>query len=122
MRIVLVVGMLFILAQSALAVNTENNFAGVGIDGRPLPDGQVRIEQIIAGGPAHLAGIKAGDIITHIDSAPTRGGSFQDMVQKRLRGVSGTKIFLRIQRKGSDKPLTYTLTRRQLVVKQPKER
>lgn len=113
---------LLLLAQSALAVNTENNFAGVGIDGRPLPDGQIRIEQIVAAGPAHLAGIRVGDIVTHIDGAATRGSRFQEMVQKRLRGVSGSKVVLRIQRISSDKPLTFTLTRRQLVVTQPKEK
>src|SRR5450631_1686864 len=111
MRMVLLL-VLLILAQSALAVNTESNFAGVGIDGRPLPDGQIRVEQIVAAGPAHLAGIRVGDIITHIDGAATRGGRFQELVQKRLRGVSGSKIVLRIQRNGSAKPLTFTLTRK----------
>jgi len=114
--------LLLALARPALAVNTENYFAGVGIDGRPLSDGQIRVEQIVATGPAHLAGIRVGDILTHIDGAPTRGSRFQEMVQKRLRGVAGSKVVLRIQRTGSDKLLTFTLIRRQLAVTQPKEK
>ena len=121
MRIVLLVVLLFTLAQSALAVNSDINFAGVGIDGRPLPDGRIRVEQIVAAGPAYLAGIRVGDIITHIDGVATRGGSFQELVQKRLRGVSGSKVVLRIQRNGSDKLLTFALTRRRLVVTRHKE-
>jgi C-terminal processing protease CtpA/Prc len=114
--------MLLMPAQPVYAANSEDNFAGVGIDGRPLPDGQIKVEQIVASGPAQLAGIRAGDIITHIDGSATRGGRFQELVQKRLRGVAGSKVVLRIQRKGSDKPLTFTLTRRQLVVTQHKEK
>lgn len=114
--------LLLLQASSAQAINTSTNFAGVGIDGRSLPDGQIRVEQIVAAGPAHLAGIRVGDVITHIDGAPTRGGRFQDLVQKRLRGVPGTRVILRIQRSGSDKPLTVTLIRRQLVVTQQKEK
>ena len=122
MRIILLLGLLLTLIQPVYAVNTENNFAGVGIDGKPLPDGQIRVEQIVAGSPAHQAGIMVGDVITHIDGASTRGAIFQDLVQKRLRGVSGTKVVLRIQRKDSDKPLAFTLTRRQLVVTRSKEK
>jgi len=122
MRIVLLLLVLLLSARHVLATNTETNFAGIGIDGRPLPDGQIRVEQIVASGPAHLAGIKVGDIITHIDSAPTRGSRFQEMVQKRLRGVSGTKVVLKIQRNGLEKPMTVTLVRRQLLITQPKEK
>lgn len=122
MRRVLVVLMLLISALPVRAASSEKNFAGVGIDGRQLADGQIRVEQIVAAGPAHLAGIRAGDIITHIDGVATRGGRFQELVQKRLRGAAGSKVVLRIQRKGSDKPLTFTLTRRQLVVTHNKEK
>src|ERR1035438_9610604 len=91
MRTVLIVWLLCLFAQLSQAVTTETNFAGVGIDGRPLPDGQIRVEQVVAAGPAHLAGIRVGDIITQIDGAATRGSRFQDLVQKRLRGSCGQR-------------------------------
>ena len=122
MRFVLLLSILFALVLPAWAVNTERNFGGVGIDGIPLPDGQIRVRQVVAGGPANQAGIRVGDIITHIDGAATRGGNFQTMVGKRLRGAAGTRVVLRIRREGSDTPLSLTLTRRQLVLNPIKEK
>lgn len=106
--------LLLILPFSAEAANSATNFGGVGIDGAPGPDGQIVVRQIVAGGPAHLAGIKAGDIITHIDGKQTVGSEFQRMVDRRLRGVAGTTVALTIQRPGEKKPLRFTLKRRQL--------
>ena len=114
--------LLFALALPSWASNTERNFGGVGIDGIALPDGQIKVGQIVAGGPAHQAGIRGGDIITHIDGAPTRGSSFQAMVGKRLRGAAGTRVVLKLRREGSDTPLSLTLTRRQLVLNPKKEK
>jgi C-terminal processing protease CtpA/Prc len=108
--------MLHMLALPAFSANTEKKFGGVGIDGAALVDGQIVVRQIVAGGPAHQAGIKVGDIITHIDGKATLGSDFQQMVQKRLRGVSGTPVVLRIKRAGIEKPLTVKLKRRQMFV------
>ena len=96
-----------LLASVALAANSEKNFGGVGIDGVALPDGQIRVEQLVAGSPAHLAGIRVGDIITHIDGKATLGSDFPTMVQKRLRGSAGTRVVLKIKRAGADMILTY---------------
>lgn len=111
-----------LLVMPVQAANTGKNFGGVGIDGIPLPDGQIRVGQLVSGGPAHLAGIRIGDIITHIDGKATLGSDFRTMVQRRLRGVAGTPVVLKIKREGEEKSLTFTLTRRQLAVKSPKER
>lgn len=110
-----------VLAASALAANSEKNFGGCGIDGVALPDGQIRVRQLVNSGPAHLAGIRIGDIITHIDGKATKGSDFRTMVRTRLRGVAGTPVVLRIKRAGEEKLLTFTLTRRQIVVTRPKE-
>jgi len=98
-----------------LAGNSATNFGGVGIDGVPRADGQIEVKQLVAGGPAHLAGMRAGDVITHIDGKPTRGSNFREMVDFRLRGRAGTKVLLTVHRPGEEKPLHFTLTRRQLV-------
>jgi C-terminal processing protease CtpA/Prc len=97
------------------AVNSAANFGGVGIDGATWANGQIVVRQIVTGGPAHLAGLKIGDIITHIDGKPTMGSDFREMVEHRLRGKAGTKVLIRISRPGESKPLSFTLTRRQLV-------
>ena len=104
------------LLSPAGAENSASNFGGIGIDGVPWADGQIVVKQLVAGGPAHLAGMQAGDIITHIDGKATKGSNFKQMVNYRLRGQAGTKVLLRVRRPGDPKPLTFELTRRQMVV------
>lgn len=100
----------------ARAADSARNFGGVGIDGVPWADGQIVVRQLVAGGPAHLAGIKAGDIITHIDGKPTKGSVFRQMVDFRLRGQAGTTVQLTIHRPGQEKPLHFSLVRRKLII------
>jgi len=85
-----------------------------------LPDCTILVRQIVAGGPAHLAGIRVGDIITHIDGKTTAGADFGTVVQKYLRGRAGSKVRLVIRRKGDNKIYSLVLTRRQLVKKDEK--
>jgi len=106
---------LIILPSTVIAVNSANNFGGVGIDGVPQASGQIVVRQIVTGGPAHMAGVKVGDIITHIDGKPTERSDFQDMIEHRLRGIEGTPVVLKIKRPGTEKTLTFHLTRRQLL-------
>ncbi|QEM67591.1 PDZ domain-containing protein [Geobacter sp. FeAm09] len=122
MKTVLVVLFVAMMALPALGANGEKNFGGVGIDGVAAPDGQITVRQLVTGGPAHVAGIKVGDVITHIDGKPTRGSDFRQMVQKRLRGVAGTPVVLKVRREGVEKPLTFALHRQQLVITAPKEK
>jgi len=106
-----------VLGGTAHAGNSARNFGGVGIDGVPLADGRIVVRQLVTGGPAHLAGIRLGDIITSIDSKQTRGSDFKDIVDHRLRGQAGTKVLIVIQRPGQEKPLRFILVRKQLVIK-----
>lgn len=105
-----------LFAGSALAATSTKNFGGVGIDGVPWADGQIVVRQLVAGGPAHQAGIKVGDIITHIDGKPTKGNDFRQLVDYRLRGRAGTPVTLKIHRPGETTSRTVTLIRRQLVI------
>jgi len=116
MRLSVIILLIALLTLAeANAGNSARNFGGVGIDGVPWANGQIVVRQMVAGGPAHLAGLKVGDIITHIDGKATMGSNFQDMVEHRLRGEAGTRVMLKVSRPGNSKPLTFTLTRRQLV-------
>ncbi|RII26637.1 MAG: signal protein PDZ [Geobacter sp.] len=108
--------LLLTLLTSALAGNSDRNFGGIGIDGKPRADGQIEVKQLVTGGPAHLAGMQIGDIITHIDGKPTRGSDFQHMLQYRLRGHAGTSVVLRVHRSGASRLLTFKLIRRQLII------
>ena len=96
--------------------NSPSNFGGVGIDGVPRSDGTIVVKQLVLGGPAQLAGIKAGDIITQIDGTPTLGSDFKEIVEHRLRGRAGTEVQLKVRRPGNPKPLSFKLIRRQLAL------
>ncbi len=121
MRIFVFSLFLLILSTHAIAANSAKKFGGIGIDGAPWADGRIVVKQLVAGGPAHLAGVKAGDIITFIDGKPTEGSNFREMVDHRLRGVDGTPVTIKIRRPGSSKLLTFNLVRKQLVIP-PKSR
>jgi C-terminal processing protease CtpA/Prc len=120
--LLIIISYILLLAAPVMAANSERNFGGVGIDGIPLPDGQIRVRQLVIAGPAHRAGIRIGDVITHIDGKATKGSDFQAMVQTRLRGIAGTPVVLKIKREGGEKPLLFTLTRRQIAMPASKER
>ncbi len=105
-----------LLLVASFAVQAAARFGGVGIDGIPQANGEILVRQLVTGGPAHLAGVKVGDVITQIDATPTKGGNFTTIVNQRLRGKVGSQVVLTVKRPGSEKLLRFTLTRRELVV------
>lgn len=109
---------ILLLIQLALPGYSEGAavFGGVGIDGVPRADGTIVVRQLVAGGPAHVAGIKPGDIITQVDGTPTAGSDFKFIVERRLRGRAGTPILILVRRPGNPKTLSFKMVRRQLNV------
>jgi carboxyl-terminal processing protease len=63
----------------------------------------------VKGGPADVAGLKAGDVIEYIDSKATRDISLYD-ARQLLNGAAGSEVKLRILRQRS-KPLTISVKR-----------
>ena len=117
MRIFLLLLLPFLLlAGPGWGANSSRDFGGVGIDGVPRADGSIVVRQLVLGGPAQLAGIQAGDVITRIDGKATLGSDFKDMVERRLRGKAGTPVTLQVSRPGNPKPLSFRLIRRQLAL------
>ncbi|MDR2416598.1 MAG: S41 family peptidase [Holosporales bacterium] len=87
-------------ALEVLKVHTEGTYGGLGIEVM-MDNGLVRIISPIDGTPAYHAGLKAGDLITHIDGAFAQGVSSEEIVAK-LRGAPGSKVRLKIKRPGKD--------------------
>jgi C-terminal processing protease CtpA/Prc len=116
-----VITCLFLLVGAAWAANSSLQFGGVGIDGVARADGTIVVRQLVQGGPADLAGIHAGDVITQIDGTATTGSNFRDMVEHHLRGRAGTPVVLKVRRPGNAKPLTFKLVRRQMTLPQKKK-
>jgi C-terminal processing protease CtpA/Prc len=115
MCLIMLVSVLF-LAGPGWGAGPSGVFGGVGIDGVPRADGSIVLRQLVLGGPAQLAGMQAGDIITKIDGTSTLGSDFKDLVEHRLRGRAGTPVLLKVRRPGDPKTLTFKLVRRQLAL------
>jgi carboxyl-terminal processing protease len=92
-----------------MQVQTRGEFGGLGIE-VTMEDGLVKVVAPIDDTPAAKAGIRAGDIITHLDDEAVQGLTLNQAVDK-MRGPVNTKIRLKVMRKGLDKPLEVTIVR-----------
>jgi len=82
----------------------EGNFDGIGVEFNILRD-TIRVVNPIQGGPSEKAGIRAGDRILKVNGLKVAGiGITNKEVFEKLRGESGTKVNLSIQR-GANKDL-----------------
>ncbi|GGI19808.1 MAG: S41 family peptidase [Oxalicibacterium faecigallinarum] len=107
-------------AFKELREGTQGKFVGLGIE-VGMEDGYVKVISPIEDSPAHKAGVKAGDLITRLDSTPVKGMTLDEAV-KRMRGEPNTKITLTIARKDEDKPVIVTITRQEIRVQSVKSK
>ncbi|NMM26613.1 MAG: S41 family peptidase [Glaciimonas sp.] len=101
-----------------LREGTQGKFVGLGIE-VGMEDGYVKVISPIEDSPAYRAGIKAGDLITRLDSTPVKGMTL-DQAVKKMRGEPNTKITLTIARKEEDKPLIIPIVRQEIHVQSVK--
>ena len=80
-----------------LKIQTKGEFGGLGIE-VTLENGLVKVISPIDDTPAERAGIKSGDLITHIDEEAVMGLSLSEAVSL-MRGKVGSKINLTIKRR-----------------------
>jgi carboxyl-terminal processing protease len=77
-----------------------------------LPEeGLVKVIAPIDETPAAKAGVRANDVITHIDGVPVERLIPHELVIEKTRGQVNTTVRLTIVREGEDKPLELTLVR-----------
>jgi carboxyl-terminal processing protease len=103
-----------------LREGTQGKFVGLGIE-VGMEDGYVKVISPIEDSPAFKAGLKAGDLITRLDSTPVKGMTLDEAV-KRMRGEPNTKITLTIARKDEDKPIMVTIVRQEIRVQSVKSK
>jgi carboxyl-terminal processing protease len=80
--------------------DADQSFTGIGatleyLDEMPVVTGPIE------GGPAEKAGIKANDVITHVDNVSVKGMKLTEAV-KIIRGPEGSTVKLRILRDGRE--------------------
>jgi CubicO group peptidase (beta-lactamase class C family) len=81
----------------------------VGIQFEPEDRG-ARLTWVLDGAPASKAGVRVGDVITHVDGMPTKGLT-SGQLNGKIGGPAGTKVDLTIERKDVDRPLQVTVMR-----------
>jgi carboxyl-terminal processing protease len=92
-----------------MQVQTRGEFGGLGIE-VTAEGGYIRVISPIDDTPAARAGVKPGDLITHIDGTSTQGLTLNEAVEK-MRGAPRTDIKLTIRRQDVQTPIELTLTR-----------
>lgn len=90
---------------------SRNGFGGVGIKFE-MSGGEAEITDVMEGTPAAKAGLKVGDVITHIDGQPIAHLEKTD-ISKRLRGPVSSEVGMEVRRGPS--PVQVSL-RRALIV------
>src|ERR1051325_9198961 len=78
-----------------MKVQTRGEFGGLGIE-VSMENGLVKVVSPIDDTPAAHAGLKPGDLITHLDGTPVQGLTLPEAVgKKRGPGATATKLTAR---------------------------
>src|ERR1700739_1067162 len=83
-----------------MKVQTRGEFGGLGIE-VSMENGLVKVVSPIDDTPAARAGLKPGDLITHLAGEPVQGLTLPEAVEK-MRGPVNSEIKLTIRREGRD--------------------
>lgn len=89
----------------------KGNFEGIGISFNMLTD-TILIINTIPGGPSEKLGLQAGDKILYVNDSLVAGKGIDDEdVVSMLKGPRGTKVKVRILRKGYPELISFNITR-----------
>jgi hypothetical protein len=102
-------GRSFVLGTGWALRGFDAEFGGLGIE-VTMADGLVKVVRPVDGGPAAAAGVRADDLITHLDGVSVQGLTLNEAVQ-RMRGPANSKVRLTVARHGSGKPFDVAVTR-----------
>ncbi|MBM3788839.1 MAG: S41 family peptidase [Acidobacteria bacterium] len=103
---------------SRLREDQHSKYFGLGIRVRPLlrDNGRVVIvEPPAVGSPAERRGLRAGDVITHIEGEPIDDWS-SDEVVNHLRGPRGTWVNITVERPAIRSPLQFRVERDEIPI------
>lgn len=89
--------------------NFGETYVGIGVTVR-FEDGQIVIEVVKSDGPADLAGLRVGDIITHVDGEGVSNESYYETIN-RILGEEDTDVTIGVYRPGQSDTLYFTMTR-----------
>ena len=90
-------------------------FSGIGAE-LGTKDKSVIVISPLDGSPAEKAGVKAGDVITAVNSESIIGWDLSKVVDK-IRGPKGTQVAISVTHKDTQKQVNLTITRDTITVK-----
>ncbi|MCC6477128.1 S41 family peptidase [bacterium] len=100
-----------------LDVITYGKYGGVGIEiGVRGADKVLTVISAMDDSPAQRVGIRSGDRVVEVDGKSTVGMTTRD-ASRVLRGDPGSQVELKIERSGSAEPISFTLSRQIIDVK-----
>ncbi|MEM1373966.1 MAG: S41 family peptidase [Pseudomonadota bacterium] len=94
---------------AAMRIQTRGEFGGLGIE-VTQEEGFVKVVAPMDGTPADIAGVEAGDFITHVDGEGLLGLTLDEAVEM-MRGPVGSEIIITVVREGEDEPFDITIIR-----------
>jgi carboxyl-terminal processing protease len=94
---------------------TTGQYGGIGST-IGFKDDYVYITEPYEGSPAAKAGLKAGDKLLKVDGQDVKG-KFTADVSKLLKGQPNTQVTVLLERVGTEKPISITITREEINVK-----
>jgi carboxyl-terminal processing protease len=103
------------VAQRISDAEFRGAFEGIGVH-VDLRDGQLQVVSPIEGSPGDRAGLKPGDVITHVDGKDIRGMALMDAVLL-IRGPRGTGVTLTVKRQGVEDPLDFAIVREEIKIR-----
>lgn len=92
-----------------MQVQTSGSFGGLGIE-VTQEDGFVKVVAPMDGTPADIAGVEAGDFITHVDGESVLGMTLDETVDL-MRGPVGSEIVITVVREGAEEPFDISIIR-----------
>ena len=93
--------------------NRRDGFGGIGIHFR-YKRGLIHVSRVLKNTPAAHAGLKSGDIITHVGDVPLKGLKSRDIISQ-LHGPIQSIVNITVQRQGLLKPLIFEIERALIV-------
>ena len=102
--------------EESMAKINDGSFEGIGAILSGGDRKEVIVESPLEGSPAVKAGVRSGDVITHVDAVATYGISLAGVV-KRIKGKKGTTVKLTIKRKGYTGPIEIAVVRDKITIK-----
>ncbi len=93
----------------------EGSYVGIGVSIQQIESGgTVIVTSVFDGSPAEEAGIKPGDVLTHVEGQSIEGYD-TTMIASIVRGEKGTFVSLTFERRGE--PYTVSVERREVTTR-----